>query len=53
MTIKAIEAAVVRLKSQKAVADKLGIKPQRLNNWLRAGKVPAGWEWNLAERLRK
>ena len=53
MSIKVLEDAVRRHRSQKTVAELLGISPQRLNNWLRAKKVPSGWEWGLAERLKR
>jgi len=53
MSIKVLEDAISRHKSQKAVAAKLGISPQRLNNWLRSKKIPHGWQWGLAERLKK
>jgi transcriptional regulator with XRE-family HTH domain len=53
MSIKVLEDAIKRHQSQKVVADKLGITPQRLNNWLRAKKIPSGWDWGLAERLKR
>lgn len=53
MGIKLINQAVERYGSQIAVAKKLGITPQRLNNWIRAKSVPKAWEWGLADRLRK
>jgi DNA-binding transcriptional regulator YdaS (Cro superfamily) len=53
MSIKVLDEAVKRLGSQKAVAERLGIKPQRLNNWLTSKRIPEGWSWGLAERLKK
>lgn len=53
MSIEVIEAAAKKFKSKAEVARKLGITPQRLNNWFRNRKVPEGWAWGLAERLKK
>jgi hypothetical protein len=53
MSIEVIERAVKRLGSKAAVARKLGITPQRLNNWFKYKSVPDGWQWGLADRLKK
>jgi hypothetical protein len=52
MSIEVLRASVTRLGSQTAVAKQLGISRQRLNNWLKAGKLPSGWDFGLAERLK-
>jgi transposase-like protein len=51
MGIQLVEKAIKQQGSQVKVAAKLGISPQRLNNWLRAKAVPKAWEWGLEKRL--
>ena len=51
LSIDILKAGVTLLGSQAAVAKKLGISRQRLNNWLSAGKMPMGWDYQLAARL--
>jgi DNA-binding transcriptional regulator YiaG len=53
MSIKALEKAVKQYKTKAEVARRLGITPQRLNNWFKTQSVPEGWAWNLLERLKK
>ena len=46
-----IHEAIGKYGSQIEVAKKLDITPQRLNNWLRAKRVPDVWNWGIRERL--
>lgn len=43
---------VLNLDQQKTLADKLGITPQAVNNWRRAG-VPSWREAQLRQMLRE
>lgn len=49
--IAILQKAITKNGSQAAVAKMLGVSPQRLNNWIRAGVVPQAWEWGLEQRL--
>ena len=53
MSIETLRAAEKALGSQQAVATKLGISRQRLNNWLQAEKVPFGWDRIIADRRKE
>jgi transcriptional regulator with XRE-family HTH domain len=44
MGIEILRLSVTKLGSQQAVASRLGISRQRLNNWLKKGRVPFGWD---------
>jgi DNA-binding transcriptional regulator YiaG len=51
MSMKVLQAAI-DATSQADVARQLGISRQRLNNWLRFKKLPDGWAFGIAERLK-
>lgn len=46
--IKADQDLIARLNGPTAVANALGYKPQRVQNWLVRG-IPAGERWNHRE----